>query len=101
MKIKLINVENFPEVTTVGTCELCYSTRQVDNPVFHFEKEDGTQLSVDGYYWSWGDYDQVWIDNVVDFAAFISGKDYPEHTVLNCHWLFEEVWEYEISINTD
>ncbi len=101
MKVKLIDVENFPEYTEVGSCELCMSTQWVEQPVFIFEKEDGTRVEVDGYDWQWGHYDQVYIDNVVDFAAFVAKKDFPEGTVLDHGWLYGLCQDYEYGDEED
>lgn len=76
MKLKLIDVEDHGEEVTFGTCDLCMSEGWADNPVFIFEKEDGTRFDVDGYVWDWGDYFELYVDNVINFAAFVASKDF-------------------------
>lgn len=95
MKLKLVGVNNFPEYTEVGSCELCMGTMWVDQPVFVFEKEDGTKVEIDGYDWQWGHYDQVYIDNVVEFAAYVSEQDFPKDTELDEGWLWQLCQDYD------
>lgn len=98
MKLKLIDVKTDWHEVEFGTCELCFSTGFVDEPVFVFEDTEGNQFEVDGYWWSWGDYDEVYIDNLVDFAAWIAQQDFPEDTAdtwLNSHDIFSLVDDYD------
>ncbi|MCB2836243.1 hypothetical protein K3M97_10210 [Streptococcus dysgalactiae subsp. dysgalactiae] len=74
---KVVDVGSDPKSdVTFGTCELCLSYgNEVDNPYVVIEKPDGTKEDVPIYYWSWGDYFEYYIDNVVDFSAFLSEQD--------------------------
>lgn len=84
-----------PHTAEFGTCELCFSIGTVDDPVFIFEMADGSKVEIDGYYWSWGDYEEIYIDNVISFAAYISTQEFPEDTDFNYSWLHETVDLYE------
>ena len=70
--IKVIEVGSNPEETKFGTCELCFSFGVADNPYMVLEFPDGTQVTVETYYWSWGEYFETTVDNVVDFSAWLS-----------------------------
>lgn len=74
---KVIDIGSNPEDdVTFGTCEICMSYgNYVDNPYLVIEKPDGTTEEVPIYYWSWGDYFEYNIDNVVEFSAFLSEQD--------------------------
>ena len=79
--IKVIDVGSNPEETQFGTCELCFSYGVVDNPYMVLEFPDGTQVKCDTYYWSWGDYFESTVDNVVDFSAWLSEQELSEERV--------------------
>lgn len=84
MTVRLVDVENSPELATVGTCELCLGTMDVDNPVFVFRDDvTGVTVNVDGYEWSYGDYMEVYIGNIVDFGAWVARQDDIDITALN------------------
>ena len=79
--IKVIDVGSNPEETEFGTCELCFSYGVADNPYMVLEFPDGTQATVDTYYWDWGDYFESTVDNVVDFSAWLSEQELSEEIV--------------------
>lgn len=95
MKLKLVDVLSNPHEIELGTCELCFSTRGVVEPLFVFEKEDGTQFKVYGCLWDWGYYTEVYIENIVDFASFIAEQTFDENQVFNTKWLFDLVDKYD------
>ena len=73
--IKIVDTGSNPEETQFGTCELCFSFGVADNPYMVLEFPDGTQATVETYYWCWGDYFETSVDNVVDFSAWLSEQD--------------------------
>ena len=79
--IKVIGIGSKPEETQFGTCELCFSYGVADNPYMVLEFPDGTQATVDTYYWDWGDYFESTVDNVVDFSAWLSEQELSEEIV--------------------
>lgn len=91
MKIKLIDVVTETYDTTFGTCELCIHTGEATEPTFHFQKEDGTEFEVEGYYWNWGDLSTIYVDNIIELADFISRQTYPDDTTFDYCWLDSEV----------
>lgn len=75
MTIQLIDVLNSPAIENAGTCELCFHTMEVDNPVFVLKDSDtGETKEVDGYFWSYGDYFSIYIENVPDFANWLASQ---------------------------
>lgn len=97
LKLKLIDVKTDPQEEEMGTCELCFSTGYVDNPTFVFQTDKGKRIEVDGYYWDWGDYTEVWIDNEIAFAEYVGKQNYPENTCFDSDWLWNEVNKYDES----
>lgn len=95
MKLKLVDYETDGRWEETGTCELCYGTTWADNPVFVFQKESGERVHIDGYYWSWGDYMQVDVDNVIDFASWVATQDLEETSELDYCWLCGLVDQYD------
>ena len=93
MKIKLIDVETDEEEVEFGTCELCFSTGTVSNPVFVFKTESGKSFKVNGYEWSWGDYSEVCIDNVVNFSAWLERFNFKNDLAA-----FDENWLWQCSL---
>ena len=73
--IKVVDTGSNPEETQFVTCELCFSFGVADNSYMVLEFPDGTQATVETYYWSWGDYFETSVDNVVDFSAWLSEQD--------------------------
>lgn len=93
VKIKFVDLKTKEEEVQFGTCELCFSTGTVDNPVFKFKiiKEDGIEESIEinGYAWDWGDYDEIYIDNLVDFAAFLVPLEFDNSVIFDEDWLWK------------
>ena len=79
--IKVIDVGSNPEETQFGTCELCFSYGVADNPYMVLEFPDGMQVTHDTYRWSWGDYFKYGVDNVVDFSAWLSEKEFSDEVI--------------------
>lgn len=79
--IKVIDIGSNPEETQFGTCELCFSYGIADNPYMVLEFPDGTQVTHDAYHWSWGDYFEFGVDNVVDFSAWLSEQEFSDEVV--------------------
>ena len=73
--IKVIDVSTNPKETQFGTCELCFSYGIADNPYMVLEFRDGTQVTLETYYWDWGDYCEAKVGNIVDFSAWLSEQE--------------------------
>lgn len=100
MKLKLVDVETEIYETEFGTCELCMSTGTAYEPTYVFEKENGDTIKVEGFSWSWGDLYDLYIDNVIDFANYVSKKEFEEVTdeEMDYGWLSDLIDEYEKSL---
>ena len=106
--IKVIDVGSNPkDDVTFGTCEVCLSyDNEVDNPYMVLEFPDGTQVTVDTYYWDWGDYCESRVDNVVDFSAWLSEQELSDEDVEDlksdgCYTLTELIDEYNLQLEED
>lgn len=61
-----------------------------------FEDENGKTTKIDLTWWSWGDYFTIYIDNVVDFSAWLQDRDVePIDEVNDWSWLDQLVTEYD------
>ena len=79
--IKVIDVGGNPEETEFGTCELCFSFGVADNPYMVLEFPDGTQATLETYYWDWGDCFEYRVANIVDFSAWLSEQELSDEDV--------------------
>lgn len=96
MKYKVIEYNSDVRKEQTGTCELCFGTAWVENGSITVEDENGKTTKIDLTWWSWGDYFTIYIDNVVDFSAWLQERDVEpitEETEL-WSWLNELVEQY-------
>ena len=75
-RVRLLDYNEYSKATTFGTCELCMGTGIANNPTFTFEftdTETGEKevRDINGYEWDWGDYNTVYIDNVIAFGDWL------------------------------
>lgn len=75
MKYKVIDYVSDVQEEQTGTCELCFGTAMVENGSITVEDENGKATEISLTWWSWGDYDTIYIDNVVDFSAWLQERD--------------------------
>lgn len=78
-RVRLLDYNEYSEVTTFGTCDLCMGTGTAENPTFTFEFTDTTTgektvRDVEGYMWDWGDYFTVYISNVPRFGDWLENN---------------------------
>ena len=102
-KIKLVDFDpGVPYETELGTCDLCMSTGEAQEPMFKFQYEDGTTNWVDGYFWSWGDFWAIELENTADFAGWLQKqefkpgfriKDYGDLNLIVDDYLYKEEGE--------
>ena len=106
MKYKLVDIiREVEEGVRFGTCDICQHMGTLYYDVLVFEDEDGNRVEEENGEWSWGEYFENWdIDNYVDFAGFITGRDYPvpdrdEYGVEQFHFIvnmmYQDYDEYE------
>ena len=92
MHYKIVDyVSNWQDIVIAGTCELCFSTAEYDDGYLVLEDENfQLELSDDPYSDDlYDDYDNIVIDNLVDFSAWLSQQDLP---VLSEETAFNEIW---------
>ncbi|ACP41694.1 hypothetical protein [Lactococcus phage P087] len=103
IKLKLIDVKlDIDTDATFGTCELCMSYgHTVEQPTYIFEDVATKETHIiDGYWWSWGDYDDITVDNVIAFADWISQQDFDNimweesGEIFTYEWLQHVVYKY-------
>ncbi|MGQ7336349.1 hypothetical protein ACTGYP_00225 [Streptococcus suis] len=87
MKMKLIDVETNAHEAQVGSCEYCFSIRTIHEPVYIVEI-DGTTYRVQGYSWMWGHYDEYVLENVIQFAEYLSTHEFKSEEDLEPEQLF-------------
>ena len=88
--IKLVDVDtSYAREEQTGTCELCFGSMWCDNPILIFEKPNGEQIRAEGFYWDWGDYHEIRIDNYLNFSDWFLKKD------INCEQLEYDYWYLE------
>lgn len=95
MKYKVIDYVSDVQEEQTGTCEVCFGTAMVENGSITVEDENGKTTNIDLTWWSWGDFFTIYIDNVVDFSAWLQKRDVePIDVVDDWLWLSELVEQY-------
>lgn len=75
MKYKVTEYNSDFQKEQTGTCELCFGTAWVENGSITVEDENGKATKIFLTWWSWGNYDTIYIDNVVNFSAWLQERD--------------------------
>lgn len=75
MKYKVIDYVSDVQKEQTGTCDLCFGTAWVENGFITVEDENGNETEIFLTWWSWGNYDTIYIDNVVNFSAWLQERD--------------------------
>lgn len=96
MKYKVIDYVSDVQKEQTGTCDLCFGTAWVENGSITVEDENGNKTEINLTVWDWGDFDTVYIDNVVKFSAWLQERDVePIDDDINVwSWLYDLVEEY-------
>ena len=79
-RVRLLGYEERAQETTFGTCEICMHTGIADNPTYTFEFTDTATnekevRDVKGYMWDWGDYDTVYVNNIIAFGDWLEDNE--------------------------
>lgn len=75
MKYKVTGYHSDIQEEQTGTCEICFGTAYVENGFITVKDEEGIRTVIDLTYWDWGDYDTIYIDNVVNFSAWLQEQE--------------------------
>lgn len=95
MKYKVIAYHSDYQKEQTGTCELCFGTAWVENGYITVEDETGKTTEIDLTAWDWGDYDTIYIDNVVNFSAWLQEREVKEiRKGAEFKWLSSLVMDY-------
>ena len=96
MKYKVIDYFSDVQEEQTGTCDLCFGTAWVENGSITVEDENGKATKIFLTWWSWGDYFTIYIDNVVNFSAWLQERDVePIDDDINVwSWLYDLAEEY-------
>lgn len=96
MKYKVIDYVSDVQEEQTGTCELCFGTAMVENGSITVEDENGNKTEIFLTWWDWGDYYTIYIDNVVDFSAWLQERDVEpiDDDINEWSWLYDLVKEY-------
>lgn len=95
MKYKVIAYRSDYQKEQTGTCELCFGTAWVENGSVTVEDKNGKQTEIKLTYWDWGDYDTIYIDNVVNFSAWLQEREVKEiRKGAEFKWLNSLVMDY-------
>ena len=96
MKYKVIDYVSDVQEEQTGTCELCFGTAWVEEGSITVEDENGNKTEISLTRWDWGDYHTVYIDNVVNFSAWLQERDVePIDDDINVwSWLYDLAEEY-------
>ncbi len=97
MKYKVTEYFSDVREEQTGTCELCYGTALVESGSITVEDENGTETEIPLTYWDWGDFDTIYIDNVVNFSAWLQEKEVEPiaEETNDWSWLNELVEKYD------
>lgn len=84
MKYKVIAVESDYEEVVTGTCELCMSTEYINRGFIILEDENGRKVDIPLWnYYGCGYYDEIYINNIVDFSAWLQEQDMNQLLMMN------------------
>ena len=75
MKYKVTEYNSDFREEQIGTCEVCFRTALVENGSITVEDENGTETEIGLTWRSWGDCFSIYIDNVVNFSAWLQGRE--------------------------
>ena len=80
MRYKVSDVISDYQEVQLGTCELCFSTSYEDMGTIILEDEYNQEVHIPITVGNYGDYESLYIDNVVNFSAWLQEQDISEIT---------------------
>lgn len=96
MKYKVTEYNSDFQEEQTGTCDLCFSTAWVENGSITVEDENGNETKIKLTAWEWGCYSTIYIDNVVNFSAWLQEREVEPITeeINDWSWLHDLVEKY-------
>ena len=95
MKYKVIAYHSDIQEEVVGTCDFCMGTEDVENGYITVEDETGKTTNIELTYWYWSIYDTIYIENVVNFSAWLQEREVKEiRKGAEFEWLNSLVMDY-------
>lgn len=96
MKYKVIAYRSDYQKEQTGTCELCFGTAWVENGSITVEDKNGKQTEIKLTEWDCGDFYTIYIDNVVNFSAWLQEREVKEiRKGAEFEWLNSLVMDYK------
>lgn len=75
MRYKVVDYYSKMTKHQTGTCDLCFGTSYVDDGIITLEDENTNKYQIPLTVWDWGDYETLYIDNVIKFSAWLQEQD--------------------------
>lgn len=75
MRYKVVDYYSEMNEHQTGTCDLCFGTAEVDDGIITLEDENAIKYEIPLTIWDWGDYETLYIDNVIKFSAWLQEQD--------------------------
>lgn len=97
MRYKVVDYYSDMNEHKTGTCDLCFGTAYVDDGVITLEDENSVKYEIPLTIWDWGDYETLYIDNVVKFTAWLQEQDVePIEERYQWSWLRKLIKSYDL-----
>lgn len=75
MRYKVVDYYSEMSEHQTGTCDLYFGTAEVDDGVITLEDENSVKYEIPLTIWSYGDYETLYIDNIIKFTAWLQEQD--------------------------
>lgn len=75
MRYKVVDYYSKMNKHETGTCDLCFGTAKVMIPSSTSADENAIKYEIPLTVWDWGDYETLYIDNIIKFTAWLQEQD--------------------------
>lgn len=95
MRWKVVDyIKGEPREVEMGTCDYCFGTAWESGDVMVLEDAHGKRVEVEMYMWDWDDVTNLYIENVVDFSAWLTTHDVDDRATMNVYTLANLIQDY-------